>query len=213
MRDACCAHPRVTRDSRVCRARRRPSSLLDRAVAHSEDGTDPTAIAMARRDLAVLEILYGAGLRVNELCGLTYDRCELERGALHRAGEGVEATPRPLGRTRAACALAEYLETGRAELVTGETPPDVVFLNSRGCRALTSRDARRILAKCPLADGQTLHPHSFRHAYATHLLDGGADLRAVQELLGHTDLATTQIYTHLSKDRLKAVYDETHPRA
>lgn len=196
--------PRVPRASEAI-------ALLDRAVAHSEDGTDPTAIAMARRDLAVLEILYGAGLRVNELCGLTFDRCELERGALTVLGKGSKQRRVPLGE-HARRALAEYLATGRAELVTGETPPDVVFLNSRG-RALTPRDARRILAKSPLADGQTLHPHSFRHAYATHLLDGGADLRAVQELLGHTDLASTQIYTHLSKDRLKAVYDETHPRA
>ena len=96
--------------------------------------------------------------------------------------------------------------------MTGDTPDDIVFVNRRG-RALTPRDARRILARYPLADGRTLHPHAFRHAYATHLLEGGADLRAVQELLGHADLATTQIYTHVTRERLRAVYEATHPRA
>jgi site-specific recombinase XerD len=189
------------------------SAMLDAATAALPEGPggDPRAAAIVRRDLAVMEILYGAGLRIAECCGLTFEGCDRDRGALTVLGKGSKVRRVPLGEP-ALLALGEYVELGRPELVTDETPADVVFLNARG-RPLTPRDARRVLARHPLPDGRTLHPHVLRHAFATHLLEGGADLRVVQELLGHTDLATTQVYTHLTTDRLRAVYDETHPRA
>ena len=112
----------------------------------------------------------------------------------------------------AIAAIRAYLDAGRTNLAGPLTPPDALFLNRRG-RRLTPRDARRILERRLLTDGRAISPHTLRHAYATHLLEGGADLRAVQELLGHADVATTQLYTHLTKDRLRAVYDVTHPRA
>jgi integrase/recombinase XerC len=207
----------ATRLPRVPR-RAEAQALLDRSEAEAaalDDGggrggdVDPGVAALARRDVAVLEVLYGAGLRVGECCGLTMD--DLGRGAVTVMGKGAKARRVPLGEP-ARLAVAGYLERGRPALARPGSPRDALFLNSRG-RRLTPRDARRIVARYPLADGQTLHPHVLRHAYATHLLEGGADLRVVQELLGHTDLATTQIYTHLTRDRLRAVYDATHPRA
>jgi integrase/recombinase XerC len=196
--------PRVPRQSEA-------GEMFDAASAAEPEGDDPTGAAVAWRDLAVLEVLYGAGLRVSECCGLTLDSVDTTRGFLTVLGKGAKERRVPLGEPGKA-AIRGYLTHGRPELVTERTPPDAVFLNAVG-RRLTTRDARRIVARHPLADGQALHPHALRHAFATHLLERGADLRAVQELLGHTDLATTQIYTHLTRERLRAVYDETHPRA
>jgi site-specific recombinase XerD len=172
---------------------------------------DDVARAVVLRDLAVLEVLYGAGLRVAECCSLHVGDVDLRRGLLTVLGKGAKVRRVPVGEP-ARDAIAEWLDRGRAVLAVPESPPDAVFLNRRG-HQLTPRDARRIVARHPLGDGRTLHPHALRHAYATHLLEGGADLRAVQELLGHADLATTQIYTHVTRDRLRAVYDATHPRA
>jgi site-specific recombinase XerD len=184
----------------------------------AEDGDpepDPVATAVILRDLAVLEVLYGAGLRVAECCGLRREDVEIGRkgdGALLTViGKGSKIRRVPVGEP-AVDALAAWLGRGRPALVNATTPSDVVFVNRRG-NPLTPRDARRILERHALPDGRALHPHALRHAYATHLLEGGADLRAVQELLGHADLATTQIYTHVTRDRLRSVYESTHPRA
>jgi len=197
--------PRVPR-------RAEASALLEEAAdALDADGDDDRAAALAQRDVAVLEVLYGAGLRVSECCGLDLGDCDLDRRALTVMGKGAKERRVPLGEP-ARRALQAYLTDARPVLAGDASPGDAVFLNTRGKR-LGVRDARRIVDRHPLADGQRLHPHVLRHAYATHLLEGGADLRVVQELLGHTDLATTQIYTHLTKERLRAVYDATHPRA
>jgi site-specific recombinase XerD len=179
-------------------------------VAEAEHD-DPVAVAVVLRDLAVLEVLYGAGLRVAECCGLRIADCDLDAGLVTVLGKGSKVRRVPIG-APAVDALAAWLGGGRPVLAGPESPPDVVFLNQRG-RSLTPRDARRVLERHPLPDGRAVHPHALRHAYATHLLEGGADLRAVQELLGHADLATTQIYTHVTRDRLRAVYEATHPRA
>ena len=190
--------------------------LLQEAHANAvtpdeSDEPDAVSIAVAVRDLAVLEVLYGAGLRVAECCNLRLDDCDLSRGLVTVLGKGAKVRRVPLGEP-AIDSLRAWLARGRPELATTESPADRVFLNRRG-RGLSTRDARRILERHPLADGRAVHPHALRHAYATHLLEGGADLRAVQELLGHADLATTQIYTHVTRDRLRAVYEATHPRA
>jgi integrase/recombinase XerC len=196
--------PRVPRQAEAV-------ALLDRAEAADLDTDDAAAAALAWRDLAVLEVLYGAGLRVSECCGLTLESVDAGRGLVTVLGKGAKVRRVPLGEP-ALAAIRGYVTHGRPELVTERTPPDALFLNTRG-RRLTTRDARRIVGNHPLEDGQSLHPHALRHAYATHLLEQGADLRAVQELLGHSDLNTTQIYTHLTRERLCAVYDATHPRA
>ncbi len=177
----------------------------------AEEGDDPAAVAVVLRDLAVLEVLYGAGLRVSECCGLRVGDCDLDRGLVTVLGKGSKVRRVPIG-APAVDAVVAWLDVGRPTLETAASPPDLVFLNQRG-RALTPRDARRVLERHPLPDGRAVHPPALRHAYATHLLEGGADLRAVQELLGHADLATTQIYTHVTRDRLRAVYEATHPRA
>jgi integrase/recombinase XerC len=183
----------------------------DQVGALRHEGATSPAAALALRDRALLELLYGAGLRVSEACSLRIDDLDLRRRLVTVLGKGAKIRRVPIG-APAAEALQEWMTQGRGALVTPSSPREVVFLSRRG-GSLSTRDAHRIVGARPLADGRTLHPHSLRHAYATHLLEGGADLRAVQELLGHADLGTTQIYTHLTRDRLRAVYNETHPRA
>jgi site-specific recombinase XerD len=153
----------------------------------------------------VLELLYAAGLRVSELCGLDRADIDLRQRTVTVLGKGSKQRRVPIHDT-AVAALGAWFEHGRDEMAG---PPDAAFVNQRGAR-LGPRDVRRILDR---RAASPTHPHALRHTYATHLLDGGADLRVVQELLGHASLATTQIYTHVSKERLRHVYDGTHPRA
>jgi len=194
--------PRVPRQAEV-------AALLDGAGAGAGEPGPPDPVGL--RDHAVLEVLYGSGLRVAEVCGLGPGDCDLSAAHVTVLGKGSKIRRVPLSGP-ATEALAVWMETGRPALLRPGSPADALFLNRRGAR-LGPRDVRRILAALPLPDGRAVSPHGLRHAFATHLLEGGADLRAVQELLGHADVATTQLYTHLTKDRLQAVYKDTHPRA
>jgi len=194
--------PRVPKAAEV-------ATLLEAAPPEAaEEGLEA---AVALRNAAVLEVLYGAGLRISELCGLGPADTDLRGGMVTVLGKRSKIRRVPLGE-EAIAAIRAYVDGGRTFLSGPASPPEALFLNRRG-RRLTPRDARRILERHLLSDGRAISPHSLRHAYATHLLEGGADLRAVQELLRHSDVATTQLYTHLTKDRLRAVYDATHPRA
>jgi site-specific recombinase XerD len=179
-------------------------SLLDDPPARIDDDDE----AVRLRDDAVLELLYGSGLRVGELCGLRPADLVPGSGSVQVWGKGGKQRQVPISEP-AAEAVSAWLARGRPALEQAVSPSEAVFLNRRGHR-LSPRDVRRIVDRRSLAP---THPHALRHTFATHLLDGGADLRAVQELLGHADLATTQHYTHVSKERLRAVYEATHPRA
>jgi integrase/recombinase XerC len=180
--------------------RREMEHLLDGPSAHDEP------VWRRRRDDAVLEVLYGSGLRVSELCSLDVGSLQLGEAALVVWGKGAKQRRVPISEP-AVAALRSWLAI-RPEVVPADQG-DVLFGNERG-RRLTPRDVRRILDRRSEAP---THPHALRHTFATHLLDGGADLRSVQELLGHADVATTQRYTHVSRDRLRTAYQQAHPRA
>jgi integrase/recombinase XerC len=199
---------RVTVDP--ARSLRAPSGKgrLPRVLSTAEIETllgGESVSAVDQRDRAALELLYAAGLRVSELCGLDRGGVDLRARTVTVLGKGGKERRVPI-HDRAAAALDEWLRHGRTEM---PGPHHAVFVNQRGSR-LGPRDVQRILDRRAAAP---THPHALRHSFATHLLDGGADLRVVQELLGHASLATTQIYTHVSKERLRAVYEGTHPRA
>ncbi len=162
----------------------------------------------ATLDRAVCEVLYGAGLRVSELCGLDITSVDFAQGLVRVLGKGRKERIVPLHR-KGLEAIRVWLDETRAEVAGEDSPSEALFLNRRG-RRLGSRDVRRILDH-RVARGH-VYPHALRHTYATHLIEGGADLRVVQELLGHESLATTQIYTHVSKSRLQKVHHQTHPR-
>jgi integrase/recombinase XerC len=169
------------------------------------------AAAVVLRDRAVLELLYGSGLRVAEACGLSVDRVDLARGRIVVLGKGSKERDLPLS-DPAVVAISEYLDRGRRFLHPGRS--EALFVNLRG-RPMGPRDVRSMVEKYRrrVLPDRRLSPHTLRHSFATHLLEGGADIRAVQELLGHASLATTQRYTHVSKARLFGVYEQSHPRA
>jgi len=193
------------------RRRRLPRSLSPREVERlieAANGTTPRAF----RDRALVELLYGAGLRVSEAVGLDGGRIDLENRIVRCLGKGDKERIVPLGR-QGVEALRRYLARGRPYLDRRHRPE--LFLNVQG-GALTRAGAflilRRLAAKAGL-EPQRVHPHLLRHSFATHLLEGGADLRSVQEMLGHADLGTTELYTHVSERRRRETYFKAHPHA
>ncbi len=172
--------------------------------------------ALALRDRLVFELLYGCGLRSQELVDLGCADVHERRGELLVRGKGGKMRMVPLG-DLAAEALERYLASGRGALGRrggdAAPPPEGALLLTRNGRPLHTSDVRRIVAKYAGIAGVTASPHMFRHAYATHMLENGADLRAIQELLGHGSVSTTQIYTHVSGAHLKAVHRRHHPRS
>ena len=165
------------------------------------------------RDKAMLEVLYATGLRVTELVGLTMEEINLQQGVIRVTGKGNKTRLVPLGE-ESVYWLERYIEEMRPTLLSGQSS-DVLFPSRRGTQMVRQTFWYRIKYYAQLAgiDKEALSPHVLRHAFATHLLNYGADLRVVQMLLGHSDLSTTQIYTHIAKDRLKSLHSEHHPRA
>jgi site-specific recombinase XerD len=216
--------PRVLRHEEIAQLLDAPSLALAEGAAPADGASTVAApagpaasaasaasavsrtLALERRDLAVLELLYGSGLRVSECCGLDLDSCELRSAAVRVWGKGAKERRVPMSEP-AVRAVGSWLEVRSVLLV--ETSLPALFVNTRG-RRLGPRDVRRILDR---RSAVPTHPHALRHSYATHLLDGGADLRVVQELLGHASLATTQVYTHVSTERVLDAYRSAHPRA
>ena len=179
-----------------------------RALLAQPSGTEPAAL----RDRALLETMYACGLRASEVTGLDIADVDLEAGVLRARGKGSKERIVPVGRA-ARAALRSYLERGRPKLA-GASYESNVFLNARG-RPLSRQGLYAIVVRHGRGAGLggRLTPHTLRHTFATHLLAGGCDLRSLQEMLGHADVSTTQIYTHLSSGRLKEVYFSAHPRA
>lgn len=184
-----------------------PLEDVERLLAAPAEGT-----SSGLRDRAVLETLYGAGLRVSELVGLDVDDVDLEEGSVRVLGKGGKERDVPIGR-HAREAMGAYLTSARPALATSRSRA-AVFLNQRGGR-LTRQGCSKILAvQVKRAGiGKRVTPHTLRHSFATHLLEGGADVRVVQELLGHASVATTQIYTLVTNEHLREVYYTAHPRA
>ena len=184
------------------------------ALLSEQNDAASTGDPVALRDHAMLELLYGAGIRVSELCGLDVDDLDLDRGTARVLGKGSKERVVPFG-IPARTASGAYLTRGRPVLsARASRSSPALFLGTRGAR-IGPRAVYTLVARVlgPFVGAETVGPHALRHTAATHLLDGGADLRAVQEILGHASLGTTQIYTHVSAERLTATYRLAHPRA
>ncbi|WP_405060451.1 tyrosine recombinase XerC [Kribbella sp. NBC_01505] len=181
-------------------------AVLDAAAVGADDGS-PVGL----RDLAIMELLYATGIRVGELCALDIDDIDTSRRVVRVFGKGRKERSVPYG-VPASQALDRWLAEARPQLARSGSGP-AVFLGARGGR-IDQRAVRRLVhERIAVVEAPDLSPHGLRHTAATHLLEGGADLRSVQELLGHASLATTQIYTHVSTDRLRKAYEQAHPRA
>jgi len=183
------------------------TDLVLQAIAAKRD-EDPTPLNI--RDLAMIEVLYASGIRVSELCGLDLGGFDQSRNTLQVLGKGNKERVVPLG-IPAVKALQNWLSEARPQLIN-ESSANAIFLGSRGKR-IDQRTVREVVYDAMSAIGSHMSPHGLRHTAATHLLEGGADLRTVQEILGHSSLATTQIYTHVSPQRLQQAYQQAHPRA
>jgi integrase/recombinase XerD len=191
--------------------RRLPHPLTVVEVERLLDSIDP-ATSLGLRDRAIFELLYGAGLRISELTGLDVDDVDLDEGAVRVLGKGGKQRDVPIGGA-ASRAVGDYLARARPQLAVA-TSRGALFLGARGGR-LTRQSCARILAGYVHASGidRDVSLHTFRHSFATHLLEGGADVRVVQELLGHASVATTQVYTLVTREHLREVYYSSHPRA
>ena len=197
----------------------KPHKTLPEVLSHSETDlvlqaiqakrdSQPTALNI--RDLAMIEVLYASGIRVSELCGLRLADFDQSRYTLQVLGKGNKERVVPIG-IPAVKALQNWLSEGRPQ-IANESSTNAIFLGLRGKR-IDQRTVREVVYEAMAAIGSHMSPHGLRHTAATHLLEGGADLRTVQEILGHSSLATTQIYTHVSPQRLQQAYQQAHPLA
>ena len=187
-----------------------PETLHAREVARLLESIDP-GVPLGRRDRTMLELFYSSGLRLSELCGLRLEMVDLDDGFVRISGKGNKTRVVRVG-GKAREAIADYLANERPQLVTKRTRSHL-FLSIRGGPLSPDRVRQIVKERARLAGiEQNVYPHLLRHSFATHLLEGGADLRVIQELLGHADISTTQIYTHVDRQRLKAVHRRFHPR-
>ena len=193
------------------RLEKRLPSILNQKEAEQLMGAPEGSDILALRNRAMLELLYGAGVRASELCSLNVSDCDMYAEVMKVKGKGRKERLLPIGR-KAGVALEAYLRR-RGELLRG-VESDALFLNKLGTR-LTTRSLQRIVRKfiLTISARSGTNPHVLRHTFATHMLEGGADLKAIQDLLGHASLSTTQIYSHVTTDRLRKVYKRAHPRA